>query len=420
MAELTIGPPATGKRFYNREELIKLIWEKLEVGSILLVAPRLSGATSVMRHLRDKPEQGYHPIFLNVEPLNSPTLFFAKVTAEMIRSLPRFRRALRKIVTLLRHLLRFLRGMISGFEISIGPDGKYTIKFNLREKIEEVREKIEEEWEERAKEWQERAKEEWLKLARNIKGKVVLILDEFPMMVKQMVKGEDKDSVGIFLHWFHSFRQETGNIRFIIGGSVGIGHVLVQAGAGSSMSDMQTIKFWPFSPHVARKLVSELFEGQNKHADGATVEQVLQEVELFMPFFLQLLVFESCKLAKDRGEDVSPSLVSEAYRRMLTDTECRRFFERFYSSLEDYYEANEEHTAKAMFRELALRGEITIQELHLSCSQASQVASDESFSHLLMDLENDFYLQRSGDVYRFHTKILRDWWLSVPGRGGTK
>jgi hypothetical protein len=396
MTELIVGPPATGEGFYDREELVEEIWKQLKVGSILFVAPRRFGKTSVMLNLRDKPEPGYLPIFLDVEWLESPTQFVVEVIAEMAKNLPTFRRALREITGLPGHLLESLKDTLSEL-------GLFKFKIGLRENI--------------GKEWREHGKA-LLKLAAILDDKVLLMLDELPLMAKRMLKGQEKDSVEPFLSWLRSFRQgpdATENIRFIIGGSIGIEHVLNQAGAIASMNDLINIKVEPFPPDVAKKFVAELFENQNKDVDEAVIGQVLQEVEVFVPFFLQLLVSEICKLARDKKVDVSPSLVLEAYRDKLISVESRTYFESFYSRLKDYYEINEEHGAKAMLRELALRGELTVQELRNVCLQAVSDSSYEGFSNLLSDLENDFYLKRQGDVYRFHTKVLRDWWVRFYG-----
>jgi hypothetical protein len=242
MAELIVGPPATGGGFYDREELVEGIWEQLKVGSILFVAPRRFGKTSVMLHMRDNPEPGYLPIFLDVEWLESPTQFVVEVTAEMVRNLPTFRRALKEIAGLPERLLDLLRGTISDFGIA-------EFKIGLREKI--------------GKEWQEMGKV-LIKLSEKIDDKVLLMLDELPLMAKRMLKGNEKDSVEPFLSWLRSFRQgpdATENIRFIIGGSIGIEHVLNQAGATASMNDLINIKVEPFSPDVAKKFVDELFNG---------------------------------------------------------------------------------------------------------------------------------------------------------------
>jgi hypothetical protein len=58
---------------------------------------------------------------------------------------------------------------------------------------------------------------------------------------------------------------------------------------------------------------------------------------------------------------------------------------------------------------------LPIQGLRRVYLQAVSEPSDEGFSHLLSDLQNDFYLQRQDDVYRFHTKVLRDWWIRFYG-----
>ena len=392
MAELIVGPPATGERFYNREELVKLIWERLEVGSLLFVAPRRFGKTSVMLHLRDNPKPDYHPIFLDVEWLESPTQFVVEVTAEMVRDLPGFQRALKEITGLPKSILNFLTGTFSSIEIA-------KFKIGLRESVGE--------------EWRELGKA-LIKLAEKIDGKVLLMLDELPLMIKRMLKGAEKDSVEPFLYWLRSLRvgpEAMENMRFIIGGSIGIGHVLTQAGADASMNDLESIKVDPFPPDVAERLARELFGSQNRSVDDAVIKQVLHEVELFVPFFLQLLVSETCKLARDRKLDISPSLVSEAYRDRLISVESRTYFEHFYSRLQDYYEINEERAAKAMLKELALKGEIPMEQLRSIYLKAIGKQSVKRFSGLLSELENDFYLRRQDDSYIFHTKVLRDWWI---------
>lgn len=392
MADLIVGPPATGERFYDREELVRSIWERLDAGSILFVAPRRFGKTSAMLHLRDNPEPGYIPIYLDVEWLGSPTQFVVELTAEMVRQLPIFRKAFKRV----KHLSGLLRGAVDELGVA-----KFKIK--LRERID--------------KEWQDNGRA-LIELAGKIDGKVLLMLDELPLMTKRMLRGKDKDSVEPFLYWLRSFREGPDameNMRFIIGGSIGVQHILTQAGATASMNDLQNVKIEPFLEDVARKMVNGLFRGQGQRAAEPVIEQVLQEVEVFVPFFLQMLVRATCDLARDRREEISPSLVSEAYRERLISVESRTYFEHFYSRLRDYYDVDDEQAAKAMLRGLALKGELSIQELRNIYMQTHSEPSDEGFSHLLGDLENDFYLRRQDSFYIFHTKILRDWWVRFYG-----
>jgi len=319
----------------------------------------------------------------------------------MIKCLPGYLQALSGLASLPRRLINLLRGI--NFEIGVpNPNTNidiFNIKLGLKEKVEE--------------DWKEIGKS-LFSLVEHVDSKVLLILDELPLMLKRMLKGKEKDSVEVFLYWLRSFRigQETiKNMRVIIGGSIGIGHVLAQADAIASMNDLESIKVEPFPPNVARGLVVELFKSQGFSVEDDVVNQVLIEVEVLVPFFLQLLVSETCKLARDRKEEVSQSLVSEAYRDRVISVESRTYFESFYSRLKDYYEPEEERAAKAILLQLALKGKLTINRLHDIAIQTVNSLSDEVFSHLLNDLKNDFYLMRLDHSYIFHTKVLRDWWI---------
>ena len=244
------------------------------------------------------------------------------------------------------------------------------------------------------------------------------MVDELPLMAKRMLKGKEKDSLEPFLYWLRSLREGRDaieNMRFIMGGSIGMEHILIQAEAEASMNDLERIVVEPFPMDMARQFVDELFECRNVNPDKSAVQQVLQEVEVFVPFFLQLLVAETCKLARDRKVDISPPLVSEAYRDRLISVESRIYFESFYSRLKDYYEVKEEAAAKAMLKALAMKGELTRQELRNVYSQAVGETADEDFNRLMSDLENDFYLRPQNGGYVFHTKVLRDWWVRFYG-----
>jgi len=52
MLHLTVGSPVKGEDYYGRDELIELIWKRLEKNNLLLAAPRRFGKTSIMLNLR--------------------------------------------------------------------------------------------------------------------------------------------------------------------------------------------------------------------------------------------------------------------------------------------------------------------------------------------------------------------------------
>ena len=76
MIKNLVGPPARGKDFYNREELIELVWEYLQQGNnILLAAPRRYGKTSLMYYLIDKTKVGWKAIHVDAESIREPVNF---------------------------------------------------------------------------------------------------------------------------------------------------------------------------------------------------------------------------------------------------------------------------------------------------------------------------------------------------------
>ncbi|MDO9229871.1 MAG: hypothetical protein Q7U03_09945 [Syntrophales bacterium] len=72
MVKNIVGTPARGADFFDREELVGLLWKRLETGNILLAAPRRFGKTSVMYRLLDRPEPGWKPIHVDAESIREP------------------------------------------------------------------------------------------------------------------------------------------------------------------------------------------------------------------------------------------------------------------------------------------------------------------------------------------------------------
>ncbi len=55
-----VGQAVRGDNFWNRENELEDIWEKISTGSnILLSAPRRVGKTSIMFHLQDNPKENF-------------------------------------------------------------------------------------------------------------------------------------------------------------------------------------------------------------------------------------------------------------------------------------------------------------------------------------------------------------------------
>ena len=75
-----VGQAVRGNDFFNRENEISDIWNKLNTGShILLAAPRRVGKTSIMFHLQDNPEENYLVLYIDTESADNENEFWQKL-----------------------------------------------------------------------------------------------------------------------------------------------------------------------------------------------------------------------------------------------------------------------------------------------------------------------------------------------------
>lgn len=109
---------------------------------------------------------------------------------------------------------------------------------------------------------------------------------------------------------------------------------------------------------------------------------------------------------------LSEEMIERAYEDGVLASYNRTYFEHYYERLQSYYSPDMASVAKALLTEIAKRETLAKTELWTQFKVQTQGRGDEdTFSYLISDLENDFYLVREEDQFRFATKVLRDWWL---------
>ena len=97
---LPVGSPAIGADFIDREKEIKQIFTALAKDSVLLIAPRRFGKTSIMKKLkRELSSQGEISIFIEVEDVYSPQQFLTEIVMALFDN-ERIRRKTNLISTL--------------------------------------------------------------------------------------------------------------------------------------------------------------------------------------------------------------------------------------------------------------------------------------------------------------------------------
>lgn len=394
MVKNRVGPPVRGEDFYGREALVELVWQKLDLGHLLLAAPRRFGKTSVMYRLIDAPREDYRIVHADLQHLTEPAELLTQLVGELARD-DRFA----KTVSSLSY---FPTTLWSRFRRNFDEVEFLSLKVKLREQLRPR--------------WQESGEELFRRLAGS-EQPVVFILDEFPMMIDRMERSDaHREEARTLLRWLRALRLSPSapNVRFIIAGSIGIDHVLSRLGEIASINDFEKIRLDPFSPRVAAGLLDELASGQGISLSPASRRKMLELIGILVPYFIQVVFSEVIKAHMQDGEPITPRRVEQVYHDRVLGVDCKTYFEHYYGRLREYYRPHEERATKRMLRELARSGSLTRDLCYqIYREQLGSEAELESFNALMAHLENDFYVtfDRNHEQYEFSCKLLRDWWL---------
>jgi len=372
---------------------VDLVWEKLSFGHVILAAPRRFGKTSVMYRLIDNPRWDYRLVHSDLEHFQEPADLLTSLVVQFSKD-----DALAKIAS----ALSYVPGKLwKGFRENIDEVEVHKLKIKLKETIRGN--------------WQTSG-EELFGAVAGTTHKVVFILDEFAVMIDRMARrAESVDEAKTLLRWLRHLRQapQTKNVRFLIAGSIGIGHVLRQIGETASINDFEHLKLEPFPTNVANDFLCALAVAQEVPLAAAVRKKILQLIGTRVPYFLQVMFSEIAKAYKQSGGTPTPVSVQRLYVDKVLGVDCKTYFDHYYGRLRDYYEPEDERAAKAILRRLAEEGNVVRESCYRIFHANGRGRDADAFHGLMANLENDFYISidHKTQHYEFSCKLLRDWWL---------
>lgn len=387
------GPTVRGSDFWGREQEIADMWRLLSHGSVLLTAPRRHGKSSLMNALADAPQEGWTVVYLDVEYVETPSAFLTEITAALLQ-LDGFRRLIRKTAAATGALIRWIGNLKD--ELTEGKHGVGESKITLRDALRD-----ESSWPELA--------EQLLSQLERFEGKLLIIIDEFPMMIANMLDRDEAHAVE-FLKWFRGQRQlqRTGNVRFLLGGSVNIEPRLERLRCEALLNDLERFRLAPLDRARAAQFVKEVLEAEDAIFDPAVPEEIVRVADCGIHFFLHVLISECLSAARHHRTRLATADIQPIYHDRVLGPANRARFSHYRSRLKEYY-GTFERAAHIILDELAARSELITTALASRLRAADEVAID--LDHVLMLLESDYYIERDGETVRFSSGFLRDWWL---------
>ncbi|MBM3475690.1 MAG: hypothetical protein FJX75_20690 [Armatimonadetes bacterium] len=396
-----IGAPVWGEDLWGREAFIRRVWQALEANSVLLVAPRRFGKTSVMHALCEEPRGTWKCVYLNAEYTTTPVAFAVQLIHAAWEALPSWRTTFTKR---LEQAKQWARASIAALGVATSPDQGFWL--DLRRDME--------------REWQLRSLD-LLQTLRGADARVVFAIDELAVMLEAFRDyGTSEADTRSFLHWFRHLRTDPGeglrNCRFVLGSSIGVEGALSRIGAIDTINDLQPIVLLELAPADAKALLARLLDDAGLRVSPAAQKAALDAIGPGVPFFIQIMA-DALIAAAWAGEKVGPRGVRLVYERDVLGTHSRTYFEHYYDRLRRYDPVDHD-LALALLRHLAeVQRAATSTLWAIYARRARDRRSHDDFRRMLADLETDFYIRADAATgeHVFWSNILRDWWRRYYG-----
>ena len=377
-----IGSVATGNNFYLRNDIIEEIWAELKKGnSVLLAAPRRVGKTSIMQYMEQNSIENYRLIFQNIQGVKSANELFERIYTMLLSRLNTMDKAKKWVKKFLKsHKITKL-----GF-----PEIEFKTKpTDFAKEIELL-----------------------LKDINNNQDveNIILLLDELPEVLFNINKNEEnKEDAKIILKHLRHWRQQpemNKKVKFVLAGSVGIHYVVDKIEKrNSDLNDLRPVKFNPLSENEAHKYIDWATKSATITYTAELKQYLLDKIQYFVPFFINLLLDEVNKQAKKgNNSNIRIQDIDIAFNTVVINND---HFKDWKKRLQDYMPKEDFDFVNEILIHTAHKGYISMQEIYDKAVKHNKTADYMDF---INELEKDGYLTEFEDKYRFISPFLSAFW----------
>ena len=373
------------KEVLGRDELIQELWETLEKQSVIMMAERRIGKTSVMNKMQAEPRPGWIPIYQDLEKFQT-ALEFASAVHQIVQKYLSFQK---QAGTKFEELFKLVQ------TIKIGP-------------VEVSRNQ------DQSSSWQEmliNAISNLVNEQNEVRYKIVFLWDEMPYMLANIRERDNETTAMQVLDVLRSLRHEYKEFRMLITGSIGLHHVLTELKSkgylNQPVNDMYLLEVHPLQVQDAQHLAKTLIQGEGLHTTGNTSSVIAQQADYF-PFYIHHIV----RSLKAKQVTITPDDVVDVVQEHLTSANDPWQLRHYKERISNYY------GEKANSVELIL-DELTVQEkpqsvkelLNVLTSQSGAIDDPDTLRTLLTQMTQDHYLTRDkNNKYSFRFSLIKRWW----------
>lgn len=246
---------------------------------------------------------------------------------------------------------------------------------------------------------------------------LLIFIDEFSVLLEKLI-GQDRQQAEHFLDWLRAWRINNQNqCRMIFSGSIGLNYLLERHQLNARFNDCYDFVLGPFKPAIAIGMLQTHLQRENRPESPDALDHLCLRVGWLSPFYLNLLLHESLRAARDREDENNQTKgqlliqdVDDGYERLLSS---RSRFNHWHQRLIRDLSADELVFYKAALGALAKSAAgLTRNQL---LTRLGRLESDpdlrrHKLEQCLLKLEEDGYLGRDGNRIQFLSFLVSDYW----------
>ena len=389
-----IGQAVVGDDLYGRDYELARLWEHFDQGEhVLMLAPRRVGKTSLMLELHRAPRDDWHVINVDVEGGDGPEDCVAAMLAALAAD-SRYRTRF-EAIPFSGALRSVLDGLSANVDIGV-----------LRVELKRA---IGHEWDRVAAQLQER-----LINLPHAGRKLLVILDELPILISRMLRGDRSSEADLLLARLRQWRQAPtmrGTVHTLVGGSIGLEGILRRAGLSASINDLFRVD--PWDRPTAVQFLRELGRDIDFRLGDQAITRILDLLMDPVPYHVQLFVSALRDACKGDASLVSPETIDRCFDQQLAGESGTAHLDHYERRLELALDEQECAIAHSILG-LACRSRDGVRVSYLGRLSRG---SEPTFQSVLRDLKADGYVMEDDGRLVFRSNLLRVWWRKHHGRG---
>lgn len=395
----TVGNWVDGDRFWGREVEMALFIEQLEEGAhLLLVAQRRIGKTSLMHEAARLIQDRFLCLHVDLQEAASA----ADVIAELSVATKKYQSLWGKTKAIFSNIAKTAADNIDSLQVA---DLKVTLRSGLTEG-----------------DWRAKG-DRLLEMLAESEQPVVIFLDEVPILVSRLLKGEDftitperRAQADAFMSWLRSNSlKHQGKVRLVVTGSIGLEPILKQAGLSATINHFTPFELGPWTAESAQGCIAALAQEYGLGFEDGAIAHMVERIGICIPYHVQLFfdqVYQSCRLRS--VTTVSKRLVAEIYNNKMLSTRGHAELSHLEERLKMVLGPSLHLLALDLLTEAAVEGYLSPEAAAVFGKEyaiANDAARPEDILREVLNiLEHDGYFFRDGTTYGFVSQLVKDWW----------